>query len=172
MIVVRQEVSNFDSSVVVHELELAINRALRLSGLDPVVSGFKYHIKCYRDYLYRSDKEALGVKSESFEVPDHFSTAFQRLTQEIHEAIFTQGQAFTISFLLSRFRSFLPETTDPSVYQNRTDKLEQRLKAYYGDKITIQNQRGQSKSSIVFSNSISIARLSKLLQISKLPPQI
>ena len=27
-IVVRQEVSNFDSSVVVHELELAINRAL------------------------------------------------------------------------------------------------------------------------------------------------
>ena len=28
MIVVRQEVSNFDSSIVVHELELAINRAL------------------------------------------------------------------------------------------------------------------------------------------------
>ena len=28
LIVVRQEVSNFDSSVVVHELELAINRAL------------------------------------------------------------------------------------------------------------------------------------------------
>ena len=26
--VVRQEVSNFDNSVVVHELELAINRAL------------------------------------------------------------------------------------------------------------------------------------------------
>ena len=89
-------------------------------------------------------------------MPDHFSTAFQRLTQEIHEAKFTQGQAFTMSFLLSRFRSFLPETTDPSVYQNRTDKLEQRLKAYYGDKITIQNQRGQSKSSIVFSSSISV----------------
>ena len=28
LIIVRQEVSNFDSSVVVHELELAINRAL------------------------------------------------------------------------------------------------------------------------------------------------
>ena len=28
LIAVRQEVSNFDSSVVVHELELAINRAL------------------------------------------------------------------------------------------------------------------------------------------------
>ena len=28
LIVVRQEVRNFDSSVVVHELELAINRAL------------------------------------------------------------------------------------------------------------------------------------------------
>ena len=28
LIVVRQEVSNFDSLVVVHELELAINRAL------------------------------------------------------------------------------------------------------------------------------------------------
>ena len=28
MIVVRQEASNFDSTVVVHELELAINRAL------------------------------------------------------------------------------------------------------------------------------------------------
>ena len=28
LIVVRQEVSNFDSSVVVHELEVAINRAL------------------------------------------------------------------------------------------------------------------------------------------------
>ena len=27
-LIVRQEISNFDSSVVVHELELAVNRAL------------------------------------------------------------------------------------------------------------------------------------------------
>ena len=46
LIVVKQEVSNFDNSVVVHELELAINRALYVFFVQ-----FRWPIECRKPLL-------------------------------------------------------------------------------------------------------------------------
>ena len=65
MIVVRQEVSNFDSSVVVHELELAINRALYVfcaiytvvtdQGVDELINFLTYSVNFRLRYSPFSD---------------------------------------------------------------------------------------------------------------------
>ena len=60
----------------------------------------------------------------------------------------------SLVYLLNRFSSLIGKNTDMSSY--RTEKLQNRLKAHYGDRVIIQTQRGRSNSSIIFSSSITV----------------
>ncbi|CAG2254031.1 unnamed protein product [Mytilus edulis] len=59
-----------------------------------------------------------------------------------------------MSFLLEKYCFFLP----PELKTRYTSaKLQRRLEKHYGNSIVIQTQKGQGRSNIVFSSSISIA---------------
>jgi hypothetical protein len=63
-------------------------------------------------------------------------------------------EAFTMSSLLDKFCSFLPEDLSTKY---STAKLQTRLQNHYGITIVIESQKGQGQSNIVFSSSISVA---------------
>lgn len=130
---------------------------LRLSGRNPVAAGVKYHLKCYRDYTYQSSKSS-NETLRMLEVSDKdtFSKAFEVLTEEIDDGLFHQGKAFSVKHLLTRYINLLGE--DPETSNYRADKLQNRLKSYYGDRIVVQSQIGRSKSNILFSSSISVGQ--------------
>ncbi|MES9879250.1 MAG: hypothetical protein ABW185_00010, partial [Sedimenticola sp.] len=62
-----------------------------------------------------------------------------------------QGKAF---LMCDKFNSLLP--AEFANRQFRADKLKHNLQKYYGDRIVIQPQRGQGKSSIVLSSAITL----------------
>ena len=72
----------------------------------------------------------------------------------MHHDLFENKKAFTMSSLLDKFCSLLPEGLSTKYY---TAKLQTRLQNHYGDTIVIESQKGQGQSNIVFSSSISVA---------------
>ena len=68
--------------------------------------------------------------------------------------LFENKKAFTMSSLLDKLCSLLPEGLSTKY---STAKLQTRLQNHYGDTIVIESQKGQGQSNIVFSNSISVA---------------
>ena len=101
-----------------------------------------------------TNETPLESESETSVYTDPFSKAFNCLTEEIDKDLFTQGKAFSLKYLLTRYKSLFRENIDRSSY--RTEKPQSRLKAHYGDKVVIQSQRGRSKSSIIFSSSVTV----------------
>ena len=67
---------------------------------------------------------------------------------------FLNKKAFSLSNLLDTYCSFLPQEIRT---RNTTSKLQHKLKNHYGDHIDVQTQRGQSKSNMIFSSSISVS---------------
>ena len=132
----------------------------RLSTLDTMATGVKYHLKCYQSYMYQSSRSTNETPSESTSETsadrDAFTKAFNFLTEEIDKDLFTEGKTFSLRYLLTRYKSLLGENIDTSSY--RTGKLQSRLKAHYGGKVVIQSQRGRSKSSIIFRSSITVGQ--------------
>ena len=132
----------------------------RLSETDPKTTGLKYHLNCYRDYLYQSNKSGKTVATESVSGTsadkDPFAKAFDLLRIEVDNDLFTEGKALSLKYLLDRYTSLLGENVDTSSY--RTEKLQNKLKSHYGDRVVIQSQRGRSKSSIIFSSSITVGQ--------------
>ena len=63
-------------------------------------------------------------------------------------------EAFTMSSLLDKFCSLLPEDLSTKY---STAKLQTMLQNHYGITIVIESQKGQGQSNIVFSSSISVA---------------
>ena len=108
--------------------------------------------------MYKSNKSGKTTTTDSVcetsAKVDQFIKAFDLLTIEIDEDIFTEGKALSLKYLLDRYTSLLGENVDTSSY--RTEKLQKRLKSHYGDRVVIQPQRGRSTSSILFSSSITV----------------
>ena len=130
---------------------------MRLSTIER--TDVKYHLACYKAYMYqscKSDKASSVSAAETFVNKDPFANAFNILTQEIDSDMFIQGKAFSLKYLLDRFKSLLGDNIDTSSY--RTEKLQNKLKLHYGDRVVIQTQRGRSKSSILFSSSITVGQ--------------
>ena len=75
--------------------------------------------------------------------------AFSSLVSSIHDDLFLHKKAFLISHLLDKYRSFLPNDV-PDTYPSA------KLLGYFGDRITIQSQRGQGMSNIMFSSCLPI----------------
>ena len=147
---------------VYQNLNTAMDEALRsrFSTLAENTNGLKYHLKCYRNFMYQGSKSASETHLESVSKPvadtDPFSSAFYCLTEEIDNDLFIHGKAISLKSLLSRYKCLLGENIDTSSY--RTEKLQTRLKEHYGDRVVIQSQRGRSKSSIIFSSLITVGQ--------------
>ena len=79
--------------------------------------------------------------------------AFSSLVSSIHDDLFLHKKAFLISHLLDKYRSFLSNDV-PGIYPSA--KLQAKLLGHFGDRITIQSQRGQGMSNIMFSSCLTI----------------
>jgi hypothetical protein len=89
------------------------------------------------------------IKNES----EH-DIAFKTFLDILHHDLFENKKAFTMSSLLDKFCSLLPEGLSTKY---STAKLQTRLQNHYGITIVIESQKGQGQSNIVFSSSISVA---------------
>jgi hypothetical protein len=90
--------------------------------------------------------DTVPVEKES----EHAS-AFQQFIDSLRDDLFVNKKAFSMSFLLDKFCSFLPPNIDT------TSKLQQKLLNYFGNTIIVEKQRGQGKSNTVFSSSIPVS---------------
>jgi hypothetical protein len=96
--------------------------------------------------------DTVPVEKES----EHAS-AFQQFIDSIRDDLFVNKKAFSMSFLLDKFCSFLP----PNIASKyTTSKLQQKLLNYFGNAIIVEKQCGQGKSNTVFSSSITVSEAS------------
>jgi hypothetical protein len=89
------------------------------------------------------------IKNES----EH-DIAFKKFLDILHHDLFENKKAFTMSSLVDKLCSLLPEGVSTKY---STAKLQTRLQNHYGDTIVIESQKGQGQSNIIFSSSISVA---------------
>ncbi|KAK3085631.1 hypothetical protein FSP39_006444 [Pinctada imbricata] len=109
-----------------------------------------YHDACITKYLLRKPSKVAEDASESTE----HESAFTAFITDIKDDLFVHKKVFLLSNLLAKFCSFLP---DNSKNAYTTQHLRQRLERYFGNTITIQSQRGQGMSSLVYSSSVSLS---------------
>jgi hypothetical protein len=81
------------------------------------------------------------IKNES----EH-DIAFKKLFYILHHDLFENKKAFTMSSLLDKLCSLLPEGLSKKY---STAKLQTRLQKHYGDTIVIESQKGQGQSNIL-----------------------
>lgn len=91
--------------------------------------------------------------TEDSQKDDNYTKAFANLVELIDEDL-KKGQAYKLTSLLEKFKEFLPNNVDTTVY--RAQNLQQRLKKHYGKEIIIHTQRGQSQSSILLSSTVTL----------------
>ena len=116
-----------------------------LFTVDDVQEKAQYHSACITNYLLKWKKEHSA---------DNYSTIKNESEHDIAFKKFLDKKAFTMSSLLDKLCSLLPEALSTKYY---TAKLQTRLQNHYGDTIVIESQKGQGQSNIVFSSSISVA---------------
>ena len=93
--------------------------------------------------------DTVPVEKES----EHAS-AFLQFIDSIRDDLIVYKKAFSMSCLLDKFCSFHP----PNIASKyTTSKLQQKLLNHFGNAIIVEKQRGQGKSNIVFSSSITVS---------------
>ena len=110
-----------------------------------------YHSGCIRRYLLHSTP--LKVEFKETEQSAH-EVAFDCLISRISDDLFVHRKAFLMSHSLEIYKSLTPKDVSENYQSTR---LQCKLASYYDSSITIQPQRGQGMSSIVFSSSLTIA---------------
>ena len=110
----------------------------------------QYHSTCIAHYLLKWKKEDnySTIKNES----EH-DIALKKFLDILHHDLYENKKSFTMSSLLDKFCSLLPEGLSTKY---STAKLQTMLQNHYGDTIVIESQKGQGQSNIVFSSSISV----------------
>ena len=122
---------------------------MKIIESDGFIERAVYHNGCATNYLLKL-KPAKTSKNNDESVHD---IAFSSLVSSIHDDLLLQKKAFLISYLLDKYRSFLPNGV-PDTYPSA--KLQAKLLGHFGDRITIQPQRGQGMSNIMFSSCLTI----------------
>jgi hypothetical protein len=113
---------------------------MKIIESDGFIERAVYHNGCVTNYLLKLKPEK---KSKNNDESVH-DIAFSSLVSSIHDDLILHKKAFLISHLLD-----VPDTY-PST------KLQAKLLGHFGDRITIQPQRGQGMSNIMFSSCLSI----------------
>ena len=112
---------------------------LSLLTVDDVQEKAQYHSACITNYLLKWKKEH-SAKNES----EH-DIILNKFLDMLHHDLCENKKAFTMSSLLEKFCSLLPEGLSTKYY---TAKLQTRLQNHYGDTIVIESQKGQGQSNI------------------------
>ena len=120
-----------------------------IQSVDNFLENALYHSSCIANYILNMKSDTVPVEKES----EHES-AFQQFIDSLRDDLFVNKNAFSMSFLLDKFCSFLP-TNIANKYT--TSKLQQKLLNYFGNTIIVEKQRGQGKSNTVFSSSITVS---------------
>ena len=100
--------------------------------VDDVQEKAQYHSACITYYLLKWKKEHSAIKNES----EH-DIAFKTFLDILHHDLFENKKAFTMTSLLDKFCSLLPE----GLLIKYSAKLQTRLRNDYGDSIVIESQK-------------------------------
>ena len=120
-----------------------------IQSVDNFLENALYHSACIANYLLNMKSDTVPVEKES----EH-AGAFQQFIDSLRDDLFVNKKAFSMSFLLDKFCSFLP----PNIASKyTTSKLQQKLLNYIGNAIIVEKQCGQGKSNTVFSSSITVS---------------
>ena len=127
---------------------------MSLLTVDDVQEKAQYHSACITNYLLKWKKEHSADNYSTIKNESEHDIAFKKFLDILHHDLFENKKAFTMSSLLDKFCSLLPEGLSTKY---STAKLQTRLQNHYGNTIVIESQKGQGQSNIVFSSSISVA---------------
>ena len=122
---------------------------MKIIESDGFIERAAYHNGCATNYLLKLKPEKTSKNNDE----SVHGIAFSSLVSSIHDDLFLHKKAFLISHLLDKYRSFLPNDV-PDTYPSA--KLHAKLLGHFGDRITIQPQRGQGMSNIMFSSCLAI----------------
>ncbi len=129
-----------------------IEMLTHIQGIDLIAVEAKYHEVCRAQYVAKRNVAYKTYKETDDE--DLYSLAFNELVTEIEEGI-NHGQAYTMTFLLSRFKQHLADKgVEADNY--RSEKLKSRLENHFEDLIVFHQQPGRSKPELVYSSVISL----------------
>ena len=106
------------------------------------------------NYLLKWKKEHSADNYSTIKNESEHDIAFKKCLDILHHDLFENKKAFTMSSLLDKLCSLLPEGLSTKY---STAKLQTRLQNHYGDTSVIESQKGQGQSNIVFSSLISVA---------------
>ncbi|CAG2194971.1 unnamed protein product [Mytilus edulis] len=109
------------------------------------------HSGCITKYLLR-EKE---IKAETDEnnTGTMYDKAFTSFVESISEELFVHKMVFSLSYLLSKYKSFLPEDVSSKYTSYR---LQLRLKNHFQEHIVIDVNHGQGESNFVYSSSLTL----------------
>ena len=113
----------------------------------------QYHSACITNYLLKWKKEHSADNYSTIKNESEHDITFKKFLDILHHDLFENKKAFTMSSLLDKFCSLLPE----GLLTKYSAKLQTRPQNHYGDTIVIESQKGQCQSNIVFNSSISVA---------------
>ena len=122
--------------------------------VDDVQEKAQYHAACSTNYLLKWKKDHSADNYSTIKNESEHDIAFKKFLDILHHDLFENKKAFTMSSLLDKCCSLLPEGLSTKY---STAKLQTRLQNHYGNTIVIESQKGQGQSNIVFSSSISVA---------------
>ncbi|CAG2243524.1 unnamed protein product [Mytilus edulis] len=110
-----------------------------------------YHSGCITKYLLR-EKE---IKAETDEnnTGTMYDKAFTSFVESINEELFVHKMVFSLSYLLSKYKSFLPEDVSSKYTSYR---LQLRLKNHFREHIVVDVNHGQGESNFVYSSSLTL----------------
>ncbi|CAC5392795.1 unnamed protein product [Mytilus coruscus] len=110
-----------------------------------------YHSGCITKYLLR-EKE---IKAETNEnnTGTMYDKAFTSFVESISEELFVHKMVFSLSYLLSKYKSFLPEDVSSKYTSYR---LQLRLKNHFREHIVVDVNHGQGECNFVYSSSLTL----------------
>ena len=127
---------------------------MSLLTVDDVQDKAQYHSVCITNYLLKWKKDHSADNYSTIKNESEHDIAFKKFLDILHHDLFENKKALTMSFVLDKCCSLLPEGLSTKY---STAKLQTRLQNHYGDTIVIESQKGQGQSNIVLSSSISVA---------------
>ena len=113
--------------------------------VDDVQEKAQYHSACITNDLLKWKKHSADNYSTIKNESEH-EIAFKKLFDILHHDLFENKKAFTMSSLLDKFCSLLPEGLSKKY---STAKLQTGLQKHYDDTIVIESQKGQGQSNIL-----------------------
>ena len=106
---------------------------LSLLTVDDVQEKAQYHSVCITHYLLKWKKEHTADNYSTIKNESEHAIALNKFLDILHHDRFENKKAFTMSSLLDKLYSLLPEGLSTKLYCQFTDKASKSLRRYYCD---------------------------------------